>query len=200
MPRRDDDESDSRKTKTETVTFRLPNSLIDELRMDVDLQDILRADPGSLFRKIESIELVHLLRQTEDEFSSIRKIVLKERRSRVEDVFPKQVVDTQVLEEDKNGIQTVFLRAKSRRNFINPFSLNVTSKAGYVSAPYEVKDGKLRMGFLGNQEMVEGVEGLYPSPGSYNLVFLTAGLLSAVSVGFALMLIRRVAHKAIEVR
>jgi hypothetical protein len=117
--------------------------------MDADLQDILRADPGSLFRKIESIELVHLLRQTEDEFSSIRKIVLKERRSRVEDVFPKQVVDTQVLEEDKNGIQTVFLRAKSRRNFINPFSLNVTSKAGYVSAPYEVKDGKLGWDFSG---------------------------------------------------
>src|SRR5919112_1995652 len=45
--------------------------------------------------------------------------------------------------------------------------------------------------YMGNQEMLEGVEGSYPSPGSYNLVFLTAGLLSAVSVGFALMLIRR---------
>src|SRR5919112_3586464 len=55
--------------------------------------------------------------------------------------------------------------------------------------------------YMGNQEMLEGVEGSYPSPGSYNLVFLTAGLLSAVSVGFALMLIRRRAtHKEIEVR
>jgi MFS family permease len=54
--------------------------------------------------------------------------------------------------------------------------------------------------YMGNQEMVEGVEGSYPSPGSYNLVFLTAGLLSAVSVGFALMLIRsRAAHQEIEV-
>jgi MFS family permease len=54
--------------------------------------------------------------------------------------------------------------------------------------------------YMGNQEMVEGVEGSYPSPGSYNLVFLTAGLLSAVSVGFALMLIRsRAAHQKIEV-
>jgi MFS family permease len=54
--------------------------------------------------------------------------------------------------------------------------------------------------YMGNQEMLEGVEGAYPSVGSYNLVFLTAGLLSAVSVGFALMLIRsRAAHKAIEV-
>src|SRR3712207_3255955 len=44
--------------------------------------------------------------------------------------------------------------------------------------------------YMGNQEMLEGVGGAYPSLGSYNLVFLTAGLLSAVSVGFALMLIR----------
>jgi MFS family permease len=56
--------------------------------------------------------------------------------------------------------------------------------------------------YMENHETVEGVEGSYPSPGSYNLVFLTAGLLSAVSVAFALMLIRRraSAHNAIEVR
>jgi MFS family permease len=55
--------------------------------------------------------------------------------------------------------------------------------------------------YMGNQEMVAGVEGSYPSPESYNLVFLTGGLLSAVSVGFALVLIgrrRREVHKAIE--
>ena len=54
--------------------------------------------------------------------------------------------------------------------------------------------------YMGNQEVVAGVEGSYPSPGSYNLVFLTGGLLSAVSLGFALMLIRRRAvHEAVEV-
>lgn len=55
--------------------------------------------------------------------------------------------------------------------------------------------------YMGNHETVEGVEGSYPSPGSYNLVFLTAGLLSALSVGFALMLIRRMTiHQEIEVK
>src|SRR5919107_363271 len=54
--------------------------------------------------------------------------------------------------------------------------------------------------YTGNHETIEGVGESYPSPGSYNLVFLTAILLSAVSVGFALMLIRRRAtHKEIEV-
>jgi MFS family permease len=45
--------------------------------------------------------------------------------------------------------------------------------------------------YRGNHETVAGVIGSYPSPGSYNLVFLTAGLLSAVTVGFGLMLFRR---------
>jgi len=55
--------------------------------------------------------------------------------------------------------------------------------------------------YLENHETVEGVKGSYPSAGSYNLVFLTAGLLSAISVGFALMLRRRrEVHNAIEVK
>ena len=33
-------DSDTKKTKTETVTFRFPSSLIDELRMDAELQGI----------------------------------------------------------------------------------------------------------------------------------------------------------------
>ncbi|MDQ3853636.1 MAG: MFS transporter [Thermoproteota archaeon] len=53
--------------------------------------------------------------------------------------------------------------------------------------------------YMENHGTVEGVEGSHPSPESYNLVFLTAGLLSALSVGFALMLIRRATHQEIKV-
>ena len=52
--------------------------------------------------------------------------------------------------------------------------------------------------YMENHETVAGVEGSYPSPGSYNLVFLTAGLLSAASLAFALVLKRRTAKKEIE--
>jgi MFS family permease len=47
--------------------------------------------------------------------------------------------------------------------------------------------------YMENHVTVEGIEGSYPSAGSYNLIFLTAGLLSSVTVGSALML-RRAAH------
>jgi MFS family permease len=51
--------------------------------------------------------------------------------------------------------------------------------------------------YMANHQTLEGVNRSYPSALSYNLVFLTGGLLSAVSVGFALML-RRATHRAIE--
>jgi MFS family permease len=54
--------------------------------------------------------------------------------------------------------------------------------------------------YMENHETVQGIEGSYPSSGSYDLVFLTSGLLSAVSVGFGLALRRNTAHKAIEVK
>src|SRR5215210_4430039 len=41
-----------------------------------------------------------------------------------------------------------------------------------------------------------GVEGSYPSAESYDLVFLTGGLLSAVSIGFGLILKRKTLHSA----
>ena len=47
--------------------------------------------------------------------------------------------------------------------------------------------------YMENHETIDGVEGSYPSPRSYDLIFLTAGLLSGTTVGFALLL-RRAAH------
>jgi MFS family permease len=53
--------------------------------------------------------------------------------------------------------------------------------------------------YMESKETVEGVQGSFPSPGSYDTVFLTAGLLSAVSLVFGLVLRRKAAKKEIEV-
>ncbi|MBV9178926.1 MAG: MFS transporter [Nitrososphaeraceae archaeon] len=53
--------------------------------------------------------------------------------------------------------------------------------------------------YMENHQTIKGVQGSYPSLGSYNLVYLTSDLLSAVSLGFVLILRRRVAQNTIEV-
>lgn len=53
--------------------------------------------------------------------------------------------------------------------------------------------------YMEDKETIEGVAGSYPSQESYNLIFLTSGLLSAASLGLALMLRKKaVGQKAIE--
>ncbi|MDQ3840324.1 MAG: MFS transporter, partial [Thermoproteota archaeon] len=53
--------------------------------------------------------------------------------------------------------------------------------------------------YMENHETIKGVQGSYPSLASYNLVYLTSGLLSAVSLGFVLILKRRQSRKEIDV-
>ncbi len=48
--------------------------------------------------------------------------------------------------------------------------------------------------YMQNHQTIPGISGSYPSSISYDLVFLTSGLLSAVCLGFALMLRKRLVH------
>jgi MFS family permease len=53
--------------------------------------------------------------------------------------------------------------------------------------------------YLESHETIEGVPGSYPSLSSYNWVYLTSGLLSALSLAFVLILKKGAAKKGIEV-
>ena len=53
--------------------------------------------------------------------------------------------------------------------------------------------------YMENHQTIKGVQGSYPSLGSYELVYITSALLSSISLGFALILRRRAVKKTIEV-
>jgi MFS family permease len=53
--------------------------------------------------------------------------------------------------------------------------------------------------YLENHVTIKGVQGSYPSPGSYNLVYITSASLSVLSLAFVLILKRRAAKGEIEV-
>ncbi|HKR72616.1 MAG TPA: hypothetical protein VJR94_00740, partial [Candidatus Nitrosocosmicus sp.] len=46
--------------------------------------------------------------------------------------------------------------------------------------------------YMASHETITGVQGSYPSTNSYNLVFFTAGLLSVVTIVFAILLKRTI--------
>src|SRR6476660_7718105 len=53
--------------------------------------------------------------------------------------------------------------------------------------------------YMENHQTINGVQGSYPSLGSYDLVYLTSALLSSITLVFALILRRRAVRKTIEV-
>jgi MFS family permease len=53
--------------------------------------------------------------------------------------------------------------------------------------------------YLENHVTIKGVQGSYPSPGSYNLVYITSASLSVLSLAFVLILKKRAAKGEIEV-
>ncbi|MGN6350884.1 MAG: MFS transporter [Candidatus Nitrosocosmicus sp.] len=53
--------------------------------------------------------------------------------------------------------------------------------------------------YMENHETIKGVQGSYPSLGSYDLVYITSAFLSSITLGFALILRRRAVRKTIEI-
>ncbi len=53
--------------------------------------------------------------------------------------------------------------------------------------------------YMENHQTIKGVQGSYPSLGSYDLVYLTSAFLSSITLGFALILRRRAVQKTIEI-
>jgi hypothetical protein len=53
--------------------------------------------------------------------------------------------------------------------------------------------------YMENHQTINGVQGSYPSLGSYDLVYLTSALFSSITLVFALILRRRAVRKTIEV-
>jgi hypothetical protein len=53
--------------------------------------------------------------------------------------------------------------------------------------------------YMENHQTIKGVQGSYPSLGSYDLVYITSAFLSSITLGFALTLRRRAGRKIIEI-
>lgn len=53
--------------------------------------------------------------------------------------------------------------------------------------------------YMENHETIKGVQGSYPSLGSYDLVYITSAFLSSITLGFVLILRRRAVRKTIEI-
>jgi predicted DNA binding protein len=107
--------------------------------------------PG--FYKIKSLELLHFLRHDPEELAAVWRIELRDSNEKITDMLTNSLLaETLVLDHEKNGKYTVFMRTgpiiSSALNFID-------ASGGYLFSPLEIRDGKLKLSFIGSESQVQ---------------------------------------------
>ncbi len=125
-----------------------------------------------MFQQIKFLELLHFLRQDWEEFAAIWRVEFKDPATKPKTLLANGLLaEVQVLEHEKTGAYTVFSRGGPILSSILN-SLGVVD--GYLFPPLAVRDGKIRVSFLGNSKQVSKfIEKVESTGMSYKVMLLT---------------------------
>ena len=116
-----------------------------------------------LYQKIKSFEILCFLRFDLKEFAVICRVEFEDASMRIEDLFPGEKINSQVLEQENEGTCTYFIKGnmhahalsvRERLQFDLQWVLNFMGTGGYFTL-YELKDGKVKIGFMGSAKQVK---------------------------------------------
>jgi len=128
--------------------------------------------PERPIQKIRSMEVLHFLRLDYQEVAMILRVEFNEPNISIEDIFRDDLAEIQLLEhetgkEQENRTYTYFI--KTLRS-----GPDVTAVGGYVSLPYEIRGGKIKITFLGSAKQVRDFIKLFDQAGvRYRVASLT---------------------------
>ncbi|HXY88787.1 MAG TPA: helix-turn-helix domain-containing protein [Candidatus Acidoferrales bacterium] len=110
--------------------------------------------PDWPIQKIRSMEVLHFLRLDYKEVAMILRVEFNEPNVSIENIFPNDLVEAQLLEHEKERKKgkecetyTYFIKAPRP-------GPDLTAAGVYVSLPYEIRGGKVKITFLGNAKQV----------------------------------------------
>ena len=141
-------------------------------------RELERRMERSSFKDAKSMEIVHLLKNDQNEFAAICRMRLKDRSMKVEDCFKDDGVTTgvQVLEREVGGEEgpafLIILKRKSRSDTF--FGQTSKPGSGYLFGPPEFNEGRLRFTFVGTQRQVRDFLGAAEQKGlQYRVISMT---------------------------
>ena len=91
-----------------------------------------------------------MLRFDREEFAYIVKVEFKDVSVKIEDLF-RRGAKIQLLEQDKNEVFTYFINDKMRQHTVE----SIIPFDSYLSPPFGVRDGKLKIAFLGDEKQLK---------------------------------------------
>jgi hypothetical protein len=107
--------------------------------------------------EIELFEALSLLKMTQTEATFIARIKLRDPKIDIERYFDDPTDVVQVLEREKEGSFVCFMKGRMERQFSRMMGV---VNDGYLSYPYEIREGRLKIAFLGSARVVKAFLGM----------------------------------------
>jgi len=112
----------------------------------------------NLLAKIKSIEMLHILKMVPGEFAAIARIELRDSKFNVEAIWALEglqgsKLEHELLDRESDTVFTYFIRSKT--SVRRPELVGQGGSMPYLSTPFELKDGKLRITLLGSSSQVK---------------------------------------------
>jgi HTH DNA binding domain len=107
----------------------------------------------TMFDKIRSLEILQFLKESPEELAIICRVEFIDPTVRLEEFIDDDTIELQMLDHEKAGTYTYFVRDKP--SIQHETSIDFFANGGYLTVPFEISDGKLRMTYLGNLKQVK---------------------------------------------
>jgi hypothetical protein len=130
------------------------------LVVEVPMEGLLVPEEENPIQHIQSVEVLVFLRHDSKEFAVISKVVLSDDEFSIEEVIRgiKKMhgrgTEVKLLDQSKDGVCTCMIRG---RMDMSHFGLDMEGNEGYVTTPFELRDRRIRLTYLGNAKQVRGL-------------------------------------------
>lgn len=129
--------------------------------------------------EIELFEALSMLKMTQTEATLVARIRFRNPKTDFGHYFDDPGDVVQVLERERDGSYVCFMKGRTQRKFSRMMG---AVNGGYLSYPYEIRDGRFRMSFLGSARVVKRFLGTIAKAGLlYKVLSLTDAKFSSNS-------------------
>lgn len=122
------------------------------LVIEVEAAEFARLSGDKSIGKVKSLKVIHFIKQEKEELAFIANVEFKNPRTKLEEIFEELGSELQVLDRSKNGKYMILFKSKPQND---PQAQAFWAMGGYLLAPLEIRNEKLRFTFMGNTKQVK---------------------------------------------
>jgi HTH DNA binding domain len=105
---------------------------------------------GDSIRNVDFFDVLHFLKEEPEEIALICRVKFKDPAVNVMNLPWMAEDEVQILDKGKDGALTLYYRGEP-----NLESKKLWQSGGYLATPYEIRDGKIKLTFLGNNRQAK---------------------------------------------